>query len=180
VQGLQVLQAFAATAQHFGLGAFELDFGVFPRGIDGLHGLATDAGLRQVDERQRRAGAALGQHDGDAGRLAVRDGHLRARQLVARHRSRNFRHRRTVRTFRDGQRADRLARDELRQPRLLLRIAAEAPDGLGGQAHGRCEGHRRTSTPDLFRDDAQFKHAEPDPAVGLRHRDAQRAQIGEP
>ena len=76
------------------------------------------------------------------------------------------------------QRADRLARGDLRQPLLLLRLAAGEQQRLGSEIDGRGERHRRQRAADLFGDHAELEMTGAGAAEFFRDRDAEKAHLG--
>ncbi len=105
------------------------------RWIHGFHASTRDACAAEIDEHQARPAAAARQHDGEARGLTVRDRHLCACKLSPESTVPSFEPGVPVGPLRNGERADRFARHELRQPSLLLRVRAEAADRLRREAH---------------------------------------------
>ena len=89
------------------------------------------------------------------------------------------RRRRIALAFEQRQRADRFARGDLRQPFLLLRLAAGEQDRFGGEIDRRRERHRRQRAAHFLGDHAEFEMARAGAAECFGDRDAEKAHLGE-
>ena len=86
---------------------------------------------------------------------------------------------RRLRALGDGERADRLARRQLRQPLLLLRVGARELQRFGRQHDRGVERHRRRGAADLLGDDADLERRQAHAAICLGNADARHAEIDE-
>ena len=136
---------------------------------------------RHAARARRRIGLGV-DHEG-LGHRTVGDPHLGAVEDVAVASSVGARaHRDDVRAgvrLRHRERADMLARDELRQIALLLLLGAVAVDLVDAEIGMRAVGEadRRRAARNLFHRDTMREVAEPCPAVFLRNRDAEHAEL---
>ena len=153
------------------------------RRIDRLDALLRDGRLLEVDQHQRHGAiaraAGVGQHDREGRRLAVGHRHLLAVEAAAAEGRADVARLGRLRALGDGERADRLARRELRQPFLLLRVGARELQRLGRQHDRRVERHRRRGAADLLGDDAELERRQARAAVLLGDADARHAEIDE-
>ena len=150
--------------------SLEADARVRPARIDGLDRLALDTRRGEIDDRQHNTALALGSNDGNVGNVAIGNGELLAAQGAATQGGAQLAHIGLARPFRDRQRADRLARRQLRQPGLLLRLAAAGHDGLAGEIDRGRERHRRQRGAQLLRQHTQAQMPETGAAIRLRDR----------
>ena len=147
--------------------------------IDRLDGRAGDAGCLQIDEREHDAALALRDDDGDVGHIAIGHRQLLAAQHAAAEGGAQLADIGLAGAFGQRQRADRLAARQLRQPRLLLRLAAAGDDRLAGEIDRGGERHRRQRRAQLLGQHAQPEMAEARAAVLLGDRRAGPAHGGD-
>ena len=139
--------------------------------------------LLEIDQHQRDGAitlaAGVGQHDREGRGLAVGHRHLLAVEAAAAEGRADVARPGRLRALGDGQRADRLARRQQRQPLLLLRLGAGKLQRLGRQHDRRVERHRRGGAADLLGDDAELERREAEPAELFGDADARHAEIDE-
>ncbi len=141
--------------------------------------VAGDAGRLQIDDGEDGAALALGDHDGDVRDIPIRHRQLLAAEGAAAEGGAQLAHIGLAGTFSQRQRADRLAGGQLRQPGLLLRLAAGGDDGLAGEIDRGGERHRRQRRAQLLGQHAQAQMAEAGAAVLFGDRRADPAHGGD-
>ena len=178
----QQAPAFTGRAERLGLAVLERQLGLVARRVDAGERPGLDAAGLQVNQVEPDIGLAaaraVARHDdGEIGNRAVGDRGLDAIEHAVGGGELDALRRRIARPLEQRQRADRFAGRDLRQPLLLLRVAAGEQQRLGGEIHRGRERHRRHRPAHFLGDHAQFEMTRAGTAEFFRNRDPEKAHL---
>ena len=167
-QALGMLPAFPGSAQGFGFRVRQLEPGVRAGGIERGERISFHAA--RFHQMQRRAIAIVTRchHHGKVGNVAIRHRHLRAGEASVRCAGGESVGAGLAGALAQGKCADGLSSRQLRQPALLLRVAAGSQQRFGGEIDGGRERNRCHGPAEFLGNDAKLEIGKPEAPEAFR------------